>query len=272
MKTVGTITVIKNDQVALHSYRSPEDGELVCSQVIETPNKLVVVDTLLLRPYAQQLHKYVKGLHKPIDRVIITHTHPDHWFGLEFFDDVPIYALPETKAEIEQAGDMYLQFKRQQLGEFAHMIAPRKVVPSHLVQEGTEIIDGLKFVFTRVTGAETGVALLIELPDVQTVIAQDLVYNQVHVFFGETDFVKWPQVLQSLQTKGYTVVLPGHGEPMEAAALDRVIAYLRDAKEVLDSIPGKEQQIKQKLIEKYPGYRYPEMIDISNVYLYHRTW
>jgi glyoxylase-like metal-dependent hydrolase (beta-lactamase superfamily II) len=32
----------------------------------------------------------------PIDRVIVTHRHPDRWFGCEYFRDVPVYALAEV--------------------------------------------------------------------------------------------------------------------------------------------------------------------------------
>ncbi|MBI4650363.1 MBL fold metallo-hydrolase, partial [Candidatus Desantisbacteria bacterium] len=60
---------------------SPLKGQLVCSHIIESENKLVIIDTLLLRPYAERLRKYADSLNKPIERVIITHFHPDHWLG-----------------------------------------------------------------------------------------------------------------------------------------------------------------------------------------------
>jgi glyoxylase-like metal-dependent hydrolase (beta-lactamase superfamily II) len=89
MKTLGKVTVIKRDKATIHSYMAPEDSALVTSQIIETKNNLVVVDAQFLRPYAKDLYNYIKSLNKPVERIVITHSHPDHWFGLEYFQDFP---------------------------------------------------------------------------------------------------------------------------------------------------------------------------------------
>jgi glyoxylase-like metal-dependent hydrolase (beta-lactamase superfamily II) len=260
--------------VTIHSYLSPVEGEMVCAQVIETPKQLVVVDALELRPYAQELRHYIDRLGKPIARVVVTHSHPDHWFGLEFFQDVPIYSLPETQAEIEQIGDYLVQYRRAQLGE---LIPAAKVVPSHIIQEGKETIDGVDFVFTKVVDAEHPFLLMIELPSLQTLVAQDLVYNNVYLCVGEQNSKKeylfdgWIRALRRLQENNYAVVLAGHGEPTDAAVFPKMIEYIASAKQLFETGIG-EEELKQKLIEKYPTYRVTEMLDLSNIFLYHRTW
>lgn len=270
MKAVGTVSILKNDQVTFHSYLSPEDGEMVCSQVIETGNKLVVVDALLLRPYARELRRYVDSLNKPIDRVIITHSHPDHWFGLEFFDDVPIYSLQETIDEIEEVGDTYLEYKRPQHGD---LIATSKIVPSKTISEGIENIDGLNYAFTKVTDAEASLMLLIELPDLKTLVAQDLLYNGVYLYTGEKNsegeycFDGWTRILKSLQEKEYDTILVGHGEPADPTIFAEMIDYIEYAKRTFESVSNGDE-LKAKLIEKCPTFRVVEMLDISNVFLY----
>jgi len=275
MKALGSVSILRNDQAAFHSYLCPEDGEMVSSQVIETESKLVIVDVQLLRPYARELRRYVDRLNKPIDRVIVTHSHPDHWFGLEFFNDVPIYSLPETRYVIENMGDMLIQYKKAELGD---LIASDKVVPSNIIEEGTDNIDGLNYAFTKLTDAEAPIMLLIELPDLKTLVAQDLVYNRIYPCVGEKNdkgeylFDGWINALKSLQKKEYDVILAGHGEPTtDSTVFAELIDYIGYAKRTFESGVN-ENELKRKLIERYPNYRVTQMLDFSNVFLYHRTW
>ena len=274
VKSVSTVDLLRHEGVTIHSYQSPADGDMVRSQIIETANKLVIIDVQVLRPYAQDLRKYVDRLGKPIERVIVTHGHPDHWAGLEYFTDVPIYALPETQYELANFGDAILGFRRMTQG---NLIADQKVVPTNLIAEGEEVIDGLKYRFTKVFDAEAPVMLLVELPDLKTLIAQDLVYNRVYMMVGEKNmkgeylFDGWIRAVQGLMGKDYEWVLPGHGEPTDKSVLREVIEYVQYAKGLFEGGVG-EVALKQKLMEKYPNYRVPEMLDISNVFLYHRNW
>ena len=274
MKQAGKITILRNDMATIHSYQCPQDSEMVCSQVIETKNKLVIVDAQQFIPYAQELRRYADGLNKPIDRVIITHSHPDHWMGLELFTDIPIYALPETKDEIEKTGDYLVQYKRDQFGD---LITSSKFVPTHIMREGTEKIDGLTYTFTKVVDSEISFSLYMELPELKTLVAQDLVYNHVYPCVGEMNkkgeylFDGWVKVLKHLQTKGYEIVLSGHGEPADSTIFQEMIEYIEYSKQLFESGIG-EQGLKQKLIERYPNYCITELLDISNTFLYHRTW
>jgi len=274
VQELGTFSIVKKNQVTFHSYMSPENGQFVCSHIVETANRLVVVDTLLLRPHAQVLRRYVDGLNKPVDRVIITHFHPDHWLGSEFFKDVPIYAQKPTRDALEQYGDMFVKTKKELYGDLS---ASEKVVPTDIIEEGATTIDGLRYVFTDIKDAEAKLMLLIELPDVKTVIAQDLVYNHIYLFLGERtatgDYCinNWIGVLKSLLDKEYELVLPGHGEPSDSSVIAENIAYLEMGREFLESTKD-EQELKQLFLKQYPDYRGPELLDITNFFLFHKNW
>jgi glyoxylase-like metal-dependent hydrolase (beta-lactamase superfamily II) len=274
MKMMGTINILRNDRLAIHSYFCPEDGEMVCSQVIETPNKLVIVDAQQLRPYAQELRRYVERLNKPIDRIIVTHSHPDHWMGLEFFQDVPIYALQETRDEIDEIGDYLIKLKQSEVGDLA---ASCKVLPTHILTEGSNEIDGLRYEFIKVLDSEISFLLAIEIPESKLLLAQDLVYNHVYLCVGEMNdkkqylFDGWIRALEYLQAKEYDIILPGHGEPTNATIFPEMIKYIQYAKELFESGIG-EAELKQCLIKRYPDYRVTQLLDISNIFLYHRTW
>jgi len=257
----GTITVIKTGLAAIHSYMAPEDSGMVTTQIIESKNKLVVIDAQFFRPYAKELKSYIKTLKKPVDRILITHSHPDHWLGLEIFSDYPIYTFPEIHQEIDKAGDFIIKENKPALGE---LIADAKIVPNHTLKEGMTVIDGLQYEFQKVLKAESTIHLMIRLPEINTLIAQDLLYNNVHLFIGQREFDGWIRAVKEMsKIKGIDIILTGHGEPADSAVFDKVIGYIETAKKVYQSASTGEE-LKSKLIKKYPNYRAPVLLDLSN--------
>ncbi len=261
----GKISITEKGSAKLHTYTSPEDGLLVNTHIIETKNKLIVIDTQLLRKFAKEVRGYVESLAKPIERIIITHSHPDHWFGLEYFESVPTYSLKETKEEIEKMGAMFIDAEKKMFGD---EITDKIILPKNEIKEGSEIIGGVKFVFEKVGNAEAGVQLLIKLPECSAIIVQDIAANNVHLFIGEKAFDSWIKTLQRLKKlKGYDKVLVGHGEPADISVYDKNIEYLKFAKSAFKSAKSGDE-LKKKLLEKFPEYRVPVIVDISNAYLY----
>src|SRR6201987_5851057 len=78
---MGAILVSQFGGVKIHSYLSPLDGFHVNTQMIEGPTAVVIFNGQLLLPYADEVASYVRTLGKPVDRVILSHAHTDHWAG-----------------------------------------------------------------------------------------------------------------------------------------------------------------------------------------------
>src|SRR5579862_532611 len=93
--------------VRIHTFISSfaDDNIANATHIIESKNKLVLVDGQFLAPYASKFRDYADSLGKPIERLYLSHRHPDHWFGLgTAFSDIAIYALPETITFVEEHG------------------------------------------------------------------------------------------------------------------------------------------------------------------------
>jgi len=261
----GVVTIFKHEKATVHSYMAPAKGGFVTSQIIETENGVVIVDAQFVRPFAKEVAAYVKGLKKLIKRVIVTHAHPDHWFGLELYTDYPIYALPEVSALIDKFGDMFIKKNKAKRGD---LVTDKKVVPQHAIKKGTEVIDGVTFEFIKLGAAEVPVQLAVKLPELKTLIAQDIVYNGIHLFLGQNAFDGWINVLKTLKAdKDIKTVLAGHGKSADPSVYDKMIAYLEDAKNIFAAAKNGEE-FKQGLIKKYPDYKAPFMLNISIARLY----
>src|SRR3984885_15533566 len=94
---MGAILVSQFGPIKIHSYLSPLDGFHVTTQMIEGPTAVVIFDGQLLLPYAGEVASYAQALGKPVDRIILSHAHTDHWSGLqvltERFPGAGVFAL-----------------------------------------------------------------------------------------------------------------------------------------------------------------------------------
>lgn len=254
----------------IHSYLSPESAEMVCSQIIETSASLLIVDVQLLKEQAQAVRDYANSLGKPISKIIISHCHPDHWAGLESFAGIPVYALPETIWEIENYGQMMLNSKKPAFGD---AVTSTVTLPQPLAIDG-ETLDGLEIVYHKNTGTESTFSLMVELPQINTLIAQDLVYNGVYPYIGdrsyvtkETCFDPWINQLEAVKEKGYETIFPGHGLPTDATILDTMIEILSFDKSVFETAAD-GFELKRRIMEKYPDLKVVDMLDLSAFMLY----
>nr|WP_320027177.1 MBL fold metallo-hydrolase [uncultured Acetobacterium sp.] len=280
MKTInlqaGTVTTNEFSNFSIHTYTSPESGGFVNSQIIETSNHLILVDTQYLLPFATELKEYLSGIKKPIERIIISHSHPDHWFGNEFFQDQKIFALQEVRAILEQAGDAIVE-SYQFMNENDSLVPTAKTLPNSTLKEGLFTLDGVEFSVIKFTDIEDAIIAGIEILKENILIAQDIVYDFTHAFTAElaNGQNKWIEILESIQSKNYSLILGGHGTPSAGDILTPAIAYLHDAtiaiqkalKEGNDK-ESKTQIYSQSMLGKYPEFKAPSLVQLCSNYMF----
>ena len=256
----GSVNVAEKGGIKIHTYMS---DKLQATHIIESKNSLVLVDSQFFASFAKEFRAYADSLNKPIERVIISHSHPDHFLGLGAgFADVKdkIYALSGTKAFSDKAGPGMFKNMKKRLGD---ALADQFVGPSQVLKTGTTKIDGITYEFKELKDGEAGQQLLIKLPDLNTLIVQDLVYNNLHSYLANNTFDNWIAILESLQNlAGYDTVLPGHGKPADINVLASQIAYLKDAKTILAEVDN-GKAFKARIMKKYPNLAGENYIDIS---------
>ena len=245
----NTLVVQPAGELTVHSLVAPEEVFANATHIIETENSLVLIDTQFLLPNALDFRAYADSLGKPIDRVFITHEHPDHFLGSEAFADLPVFALEEVSARIAEIGDAEVAEKQGDFGPEA--IASTYVVPE-VVEPGTLEIDGVEFLLERVLDAEAPVQLVIRIPAAETIVAGDIVYSGVHLIMaGPPD--TWTVALEGLvaDSDQYPIVLPGHGMPTDPSAYAANEAWLATAMELIATVDNGDD-FRQGLIDAFP--------------------
>jgi len=266
----GAILVSQFGPVKIHSYLSPADGLQVNTQMIEGPNAVVIFDSQLLLPYAGEVASYVQTLGKPVDRIILSHAHTDHWGGLqvltERFPETRVFALGGIADQIRAGGPARLDGLRRTYGDKA---ASKVTVPTETITEGLQRIDGVTYDFKRVVDAESDLQLAALLPEQKVILAFDLVFSpNQHVFTGGNHFDHWLIVLESLKAlQGYDIIIIGHDTPVDRSAIDSTMTYIKRAKEI-HAASGDAKTYSENLKAAFPNRQLARFVDLSASYLY----
>jgi glyoxylase-like metal-dependent hydrolase (beta-lactamase superfamily II) len=263
-------STITRDGVHLHTFTSPDLGEGVNNHVMETPNALVVVDVPLYRPYAEALLAFLHGRGKPVERILLSHAHPDHWLSLGHFPGIPSYAYPEVMAEMEVLRDLALGYHRS---IHPDLVPTAVAMPAHRIEPGPLVVDGVQLVLHKFLDAEATATMAVEIPAIRTLIAQDLVYAGTHRYLANKDahghhtVSNWIRHLEGLKGGDFELILPGHGAAGGPELFDENIEYLRFAEGVLATAKDGDE-LHARLTERFPGRRLDLMLTMTAVMLY----
>ncbi|MGJ8533475.1 MAG: MBL fold metallo-hydrolase [Alphaproteobacteria bacterium] len=243
----GLISIHKLGPVTFHTYTSPEYSGMVNAHVIETNNELYLIDTQFVQALASEFSSYVDSLGKPIQRIYLSHSHPDHLFGAVQFPDVEFVTSDEVLAEANSAMDIY-KARKDALKD-----ATEVVLPAGGLTIGTETWDGIEVQIGQVLDAEAAAELTFHIPEAGLYVAQDLLYANAHTF-PINNSENWLAALEDMQKlEGIKVFGSGHGLPGAPGLIDDAIAYLNFQNQAIAENNDGESATAA-ILAKYPGY------------------
>ncbi|MCK6389926.1 MAG: quinoprotein relay system zinc metallohydrolase 1, partial [Azonexus sp.] len=156
---------------------------------------------------------------RPVALVINTHLHPDHMLGNLAYADVAIGALPATTEAIASEGNAFAENLYRLSGDW--MQGTEVKVPNRTLADGELRIAGRRLQLLALAG-HSGADLAVYDPQSGVLFAGDLVFNGRAPTTPHADIPRWLAALDQLEAltrqPGFTVLLPGHGEPARDAA------------------------------------------------------
>lgn len=254
------------DDLRVHSLVAPEISSGTATHILETPESLIVVDTQMLRDYARAFRAYADKLDKPISHVIVSHAHPDHYFGLEYFEDLPTFALAPTLVQMKQRGNFHLRNHRENEGE-CDAVTDRVRMPAATLEPGPKTIGGIEFLFEHLKRGEDNDQLVIAAPAHGVLVLQDLMATDTHGYVGGGMVDGWVAHLERYsQDSRYTYILAGHGVPTDASGLTTMIDYVQDGAQLLNSTesgPAFIEAMHKRFPDKHGDYLLELMATLS---------
>jgi uncharacterized sulfatase len=216
-------------------FNTSNGGFIVNTGFILTDEGVVVIDTGPSRRFGEQLRKKVeslstdRGLPGVVNRVFITHGHPDHYLGNQAFGDVPIYGGQGTIELIAGSGEDFTTNMYRLSGDW--MRGTESLAPDHVATPGIVDIGDHRLHIIQLAGHTVDdIAIFDETCGV--LYAGDLVFNRRTLSTPHADMAVWRQALDTLAEIPFSVLVPGHGDITRSvdaiAATRRYLTWLEE--------------------------------------------
>ena len=186
----------------------------------------------------------------PIRRVIVSHYHADHIYGLQALKAAGAEIWAQRKADIYLASDVAQSRLAQRRAELYPWVdeTTRVVPPDVWIEGDTDFrFGGLTFRIIYSGGAHSPEDILMYVVEDRVLFAGDLLFAGRVPFVGNADSRGWLAAMGKMIAVNALVVIPGHGPPSTDVARDLAttrdyIAYLRDkmGRGVKDFVPFDE--------------------------------
>ncbi|MGB8599516.1 MAG: MBL fold metallo-hydrolase, partial [Burkholderiales bacterium] len=221
---------------------------------IVTNDGVIVVDALGTVPLGYEFIKAIRKVtDQPIKRVIITHYHADHVYGLQAFKEigVEIWAHRAGLQYIEGEGQSRLEQRRRDL--FPWVNEQTYVVKADRWLDGDEkfAFGGLHFDLIYMGPAHAPDDMVIVAREDQVFFSGDIIFTGRIPFVGEADSKRWLQTMVKLLDLKPKLMVTGHGkvstDPVSDLKLTQdYLTYLRRimGKAVEDFVPFEEAYVK----------------------------
>jgi glyoxylase-like metal-dependent hydrolase (beta-lactamase superfamily II) len=217
---------------------------------VVTPEGVVVIDALGTPALGQELiHAIRRVTTQPIRRVVVTHYHADHMYGLQAFKDLgaEIWAHREARAYIESEAQARLEQRRRDLAPWVD--AGTRIVPADRWLDGNETfrLGGLTFDLIHLGPAHSPEDLVVVVREEQLIFSGDIIFTGRIPFVGEADSKRWLATMDRLLALKPRIMVTGHGKVSTDPASDLTLTrdyllYLRETmgKAVDDFVPFDE--------------------------------
>ena len=240
-------------------FTSPDDQFWTNSVIIEGVHEVMLVDAQLTRTNAEKVLQEIKATKKPLSIIYVTHEHADHFLGLEVFREAyPGVRIIANSAVVDRINKVYQEKidKWQKIlgpGATSHVVAIEKFDGNSIKFESSEIE-----VIKHIQG-DTGENTMLWIPGQRTLIAGDVVINNMHLYTAETDSKargKWLNSLHEIRELKPSVVIAGHskvGADLDAnTAVDFTENYLVAFEEELKKAKDPDSLINA-MKERFPS-------------------
>jgi len=256
------------------------DGFMSNAAIVDTNEGIVLFDALGTPSLAYLLSKKIEAkFSKPVKKVVLSHYHADHIYGLQVFKEsgAEIIAPIGAKAYLgAPEANLRLNERRESLfpwvNETTYLVTPDKYVEQNQQFE----FGGIRFEIIHLGSTHSDGDLMMKVIPDQVLLSGDLVFEGRVPFVAGSKPVHWLDELKKLDVEHLRVVVPGHGaassNPKQAILFTlNYLQFLHDtmheAVENLTTFDDAYKAVNWSLYEQLPAFIQANRVNAYYVYL-----
>jgi len=257
------------------------------SGIVVLDDQVVVIDSQFLTQARELRREIEKVTKKKIHFLLLTHSHSDHVFGNEVFQDCEIVGHRSLKTRMQDllSTTWSQESLRKQVEELRKTDPERAsrfervhiTLPTRVFDEDFRIEDKDAGVVMKHVGGHTADSSTVYSPKENVIFTGDLIFSQTFPYGGDptADPDKWLQALRDIMKMPVKTIVPGHGPICDKREVQTYIDFIEDVKSRMVSMirSGRtEQEITRD--EGYPMF-YSKSSDqrrLSTLVQWYRVW
>ena len=213
------------------------EGFISNAGFVVTPQGVVVFDALGTPSLAAMLVKHIRRVtDQPILKVISSHYHADHIYGLQVFKELGAEIIAPAGANDylnTPTAEERLEERRFSLdpwvNEETYLVAPDMLLTESMHFQ----LGDMSFDITLVGGAHSDGDLTLYVEPDRVLFSGDIIFEGRVAFLGDANTKHWLEVLTQMETSKLVALIPGHGpaaaDPNKAISMTRqYLAHMRN--------------------------------------------
>ncbi len=216
---------------------------------------------------------------QPVKRVIVSHYHADHFYGLAAFKDAGAEIWAQRRAQVYlSSGQASDRLAQRRLDLFPWVDDTTRIVAPDVWLDGdTDFrLGGVTFQVLYAEGAHSPEDVMMYVVEERVLFAGDLIFAGRVPFVGTADSRGWLKAMDKMIAVKPAIVVPGHGPASTDVARDLVLTrdylvYLREtmgrAVADLDSFDDAYARTDWSKYKGLPAFEQANRINAYGTYL-----
>jgi glyoxylase-like metal-dependent hydrolase (beta-lactamase superfamily II) len=246
------------------------NGNMVNTCYIDTKKSYVVIDSGSSYLYADAAFKAMQKIKPlPVELVINTHVHDDHWLGNGYFVQKGVTVLGSDDFVRNASIESPTRIQTHISPEAYLLTVPMR--PTQMISEDKTLTIGDQIIELHLMKkkAHSDKDMVVYLPKIKTIFAGDLVFNDRVPSLRDGDINGWISAMEYLDQLNATTIVGGHGfrTDKDTAKLthDYLIQMRTEVREGIVSGIGLDETIKKVQMPQYQSLKMYDSLHRGNV-------